>query len=656
MSLVQSDLEWVRVTAASPCPTCAETKWCSVSADGDWSFCMNEKSDRPAAKGARGWMHRLTEKEEAPKVTLVRPKVIKTTRYEARNESGDLVAVHVRKDYADGDKAVIWYGPDGLLGIKRLGIELADIPLYGLSDLLAADAGAAVFLCEGEKATDALKSIGLLAVGTMCGADVTPSQRVLAPLIGHEVLQWPDNDEAGHKHMRAIAAALIPRDTICRRIVWSDAPKKADAADFRAAGLGRDELQAMYGEAVERGENDALLGTHAHEQLDEQLQIGAAEAQSQNQVAHDVNNLNQMSNYPGLVIMSQVRPRVVQWLWRGRIALGENTVLDGDPGLGKTMWMMDLSARLTRGHEMPDGTLSDLGGRPRGVVILNCEDAKDTALAPRLLAAGADMDRVGLIESVPGKDGETEFPEILRDLPWIERAIKVVDAALVIVDPLVGFLGDSKEINANADQDMRRVLNPFGQLMRKMGAAGVVVRHLRKQAASSTLYRGSGSIAISATARGGLLVARDPEDRTKKRRILSVQKTNLAEEAGSLAYHITANHEGYPYVVWEGKSHHTAETLLAEPAGIEEQTQAEEAVDFLEEELRAGPAMSHAVMAEAKRNGISLHTLRRARLQLEIKRENGNVYKHGDKWAWKLPEGHKARFYDENHAKREVAQ
>ena len=656
-----SDLIWNRVTAAKPCPVCGRPKWCSVSEDGDWAFCMHVESER-ASKSGQGWMHRLRPgNSDAPQVVRMHPaasrRPTKITSYEAIDAEGKLVAIHVREEYEDGEKDFKWYGPDRKIGIKRLGLSDRDVPLYRLPQLLEADPGRLVVLCEGEKAADALAALGVVAVGTMTGAAVVPSPAVLAPLVGRNVLLWPDNDEPGRKHMRGVAATLIQRGVRCHRLDWADAPPKGDAADFVRMGGTLDELHALYQEAVQRGENDALAVPEVdHPQapmqmvnFDGQLPIEGPSGPVQIEVDHPWSSSNGLVIFPGALLMSEVRPRKVDWLWQSRLALGENTVLDGDPGLGKTMWLMDLCARITTGGDMPDGAPNPFDGEPRGVVILNCEDSPETSLAPRLEAAGADRSKVVLIQSVPTQDGEASFPELLRDLPWIEKAMKAVNAALVIVDPLVGFLGDAKEISANSDQDMRRVLNPFGALMRRMKTAGVTVRHLRKQSGGSALYRGSGSIAISATARGGLLVARDPYDRSKRRRILAVQKSNLAQEAPALVYRIVQNAAGYPHVEWLGASEITSEELLSEPTSSEELSKTDEAIDFLESKLADGPMVGAEVISDAKKNDVDPRTLRRARIQLGITRETGCVFKQGhDRWYWKLPEGHRARFYEEN--------
>jgi hypothetical protein len=153
----------------------------------------------------------------------------RTTRYEIRDASGDLVAVHCRVDNRDG-KQMWWEQPDGT---KTLGGQpLADLPLYGIERL---DGRAIVVVCEGEKAASALTDFGIPAVGTVTGAAATPGHAALAELTGRTVILWPDADEVGRAHMDRVGTGLAGIASDVRLIDWADAPEHGDAADFIAA-------------------------------------------------------------------------------------------------------------------------------------------------------------------------------------------------------------------------------------------------------------------------------------------------------------------------------------------------------------------------------------------------------------------------------------
>ena len=161
------------------------------------------------------------------------------TRYQIRDASGTLVAIHCRQDGPDG-KRMWWEQPDGSRGLG--GLPLADLPLYGIERLTGS--GTAVVV-EGEKAAEALLSIGVQAVGTVTGAAATPGPEALAELTGRYVDLWPDNDPVGRAHMERIGTGLAGIAAAVSMIDWTDAPAHGDAADYVAAGGTRKDVEAL---------------------------------------------------------------------------------------------------------------------------------------------------------------------------------------------------------------------------------------------------------------------------------------------------------------------------------------------------------------------------------------------------------------------------
>jgi len=245
------------------------------------------------------------------------------------------------------------------------------------------------------------------------------------------------------------------------------------------------------------------------------------------------------------VRMSDVQPARVEWLWEGRIPLGKLTILDGDPGLGKSTIALDLAARVSCGREMPDGT----PGRDGGVVVASAEDGLADTVRPRLDAAWADTTRILALRL----DEWSAIAEIVT----LRAAIREVGALLVIVDPLMAYLGSATD--SYRDQDVRQVLAPLSALADETGAAILIIRHLRKAAADQAVYRGGGSIGIIGAARSGLLIATDPDDRDQ--RVLASTKANLSRLAPSLRLRLVEA-GGTARVEWGGVSPHTAEVLL----------------------------------------------------------------------------------------------
>lgn len=324
------------------------------------------------------------------------------------------------------------------------------------------------------------------------------------------------------------------------------------------------------------------------------------------------------------ILLSEVKPERVEWLWESRIPLGKLTILDGDPGLGKSSLSLDIAARVSRGLPMPGSA-----GRvsPSGVVLLSAEDDLADTIRPRLDAAGADVSRILALRVVP--DGEDERPpSIPGDLGYVSWAIERVDARLVVIDPLMAFLGG--EVDGHKDQSVRRALHRLAALAEDHHVAIVVVRHLNKAVGGNPLYRGGGSIGIIGAARSGLLVGRDPDD--ESRRVLATTKCNLAREAESLSFHLE-QHEGVSRVVWDGVSAHDAGCLLAEQDG--DQSALDEAKEIVADILANGPVPSADLRRRALNEGVSERTMRRARGALGAVKRKGGM-KGG--WTWELPE------------------
>lgn len=148
-----------------------------------------------------------------------------TDRYEARDATGALHAVHCRIGTGQG-KRVWWELPDGTRGLGDW--PLADLPLYGIHLL---DKRPTVVITEGEKAAQSLIDRGIPAVGTVTGASATPGRKALAELTGRYVILWPDNDDVGRAHMDRVGGTLAEIGVLTYLVLWPDAPEHGDAAD-----------------------------------------------------------------------------------------------------------------------------------------------------------------------------------------------------------------------------------------------------------------------------------------------------------------------------------------------------------------------------------------------------------------------------------------
>ncbi len=327
------------------------------------------------------------------------------------------------------------------------------------------------------------------------------------------------------------------------------------------------------------------------------------------------------------VNVGKVDPERITWLWPGFIPAGKLTLIDGDPGDGKSTMTLDLAARISSGAAMPDGTRVPLGR----IMLLSAEDGIADTIRPRLDAAGADVTAIVVFDEV-FEDGVARPVELPRDLHHIERAIREHGITLVIVDPLMAFLGG---VDSHNDQSVRRALHPISKMADSTGCAIVVVRHLNK-GGGKAIYRGGGSIGIAGAARAVHLVAPDPED--PERRILAPVKVNIAKKSPAIIYRLVDDPDhGCARVQWEGTSTYSADDLVAMEAP-EDREERVTAVDFLAAALVDGPRRTKDVEEEAEQvHGISVRTLKRARKQLGVIAEQVNVSKGRNEWWLSLP-------------------
>jgi hypothetical protein len=252
------------------------------------------------------------------------------------------------------------------------------------------------------------------------------------------------------------------------------------------------------------------------------------------------------------------------------------------------------------------------------VGFLRSRGASDT-IRPRFDAAGGDPNRALLL-------GDDEPFAIPGDIPRLERAVRQVDASLVVIDPIMAFL--SGDMNSNRDQDVRRALTPLKRMAERTGAAVLLVRHLNKSQGGNPLYRGGGSIGIIGAARSGMVVGPHPD--SEELRVLAGQKNNLSLPPRSLAYSIETAENGSARISYKGFSEATAAQLLRVPEDEEEKSALTETKEFLTSELSRTPVSAKAIKKSAREAEISERTLRRAKQILGVRSEKES---HGS-WTW----------------------
>jgi RecA-family ATPase len=301
-------------------------------------------------------------------------------------------------------------------------------------------------------------------------------------------------------------------------------------------------------------------------------------------------------------LLLEVQPERVRWLWPGRIPLGKITILDGDPGLGKSLITLDIAARVSCGKLMPDGAQGANGG----VILVGAEDGLADTIRPRLEAAGADLRRIMDLTLPNGK-----LFQVAEHVTLLEQAIHHVHAVMVVIDPIMAFLPPKK--NSNNDQEVRQALTPLVKLAEKTGVAIILIRHMSKdETRENALYRGGGSIAFIGIARAGFVVAKSKNHQPSC--VLAMAKSNLAPMAPSLLYEIREA-EASITVEWLGTSDEIADELITASGATRKRDQA---IQFISRQLAPGKLPSKELDEHARAAGFSPKTIQRARSELGV--------------------------------------
>lgn len=309
-------------------------------------------------------------------------------------------------------------------------------------------------------------------------------------------------------------------------------------------------------------------------------------------------------------LFSDISKSDVEWLWYPYIPCGKITVLQGDPGCGKSTVMMDLIGRLTSGSLLPDGKLMT----PMNVLYQCSEDGLADTVKPRLERMNADCTRVGYINE--------ELFGLTLDDEKIRTAMIDMNARLLVIDPFQAYIGDADLSNASG---MRRILRRLNMWASANNCAVVLIGHLNKKSGSKELYRGLGSIDVVAAARSVIQVERDEEN--NELRIVRHIKSSLAPKAKDLYFRIELNGK----LEWVENPYSTE----SEPIELEEEMKKgkqELAVDYMKSILAHGPVEATVVEQQLIEYGISQRTIKTAKKTIGVMSRRVE-----NKWFWSLP-------------------
>jgi len=308
---------------------------------------------------------------------------------------------------------------------------------------------------------------------------------------------------------------------------------------------------------------------------------------------------------------SAIIAKAVNWLWYPYIPYGRITVIQGDPGEGKTTLALNIAALLSTGQAMPDGESPETA---QNVIYQSTEDGIADTVKPRLTDAGADCSHIAFV------DDSTE-PLTLDD-NRIEQAINQTRARLLVLDPLQAFVGTNADFNRASD--IRPLMQQLAVVAERTNCAVVIIGHMNKATGTKGLYRGLGSIDITAAARSVLLVGRLRDEPTI--RVITQIKNNLAPEGDSIAFEL--NPAGG--LRWIGRYDVSADDILSGAKPIEE-TKLVQAQTLLHELLNKTSRSCTDIYAICIERGIKQRTVETAKRTLGVK-----SIKRADGWYWSL--------------------
>ncbi|WP_286790491.1 MULTISPECIES: AAA family ATPase [unclassified Pseudomonas] len=330
---------------------------------------------------------------------------------------------------------------------------------------------------------------------------------------------------------------------------------------------------------------------------------------------------------------AHITPTAIRWAWPGWLALGKLTILAGAGGAGKTTLTIGLAATMTCSGRWPDG---EIFNQRRSVIIWSSEDDPSDTIVPRLMAAGADLNKVYILQGRINGLGESQPFDPAKDIDLLAAELdRIGDVGMIMIDPIVSAVaGDMHRAN-----DVRRALQSLVDLAEQYGCAVLGITHFSKgSAGNSPSERVLGSQAFGALART-VLVAGKQED--SDLRVLARAKSNIAIDSGGCSYSIEECTVGESItttrVLWGETLEGTAREILAEIERVEnDQVDGDDPAEALRRILSEGPLTGKEAKRLMTDNGFTQKQIRTAREKLAVETSREGFGKEIRSY-WSLP-------------------
>ena len=310
---------------------------------------------------------------------------------------------------------------------------------------------------------------------------------------------------------------------------------------------------------------------------------------------------------------ASIETQIIEWLWYPYIPLGKISIIQGDPGDGKTTFALQVVAMLSRGVSLPNNPITC---SPISIIYQSGEDNPADTIKPRLEAAGADCSRIALINHL-------SVPLSISD-ERLEKAIIEAEARLLVLDPLQAFIPEDCDMSRALD--MRGAMSSLARVAERTHCAVVIIGHLNKSSGIKSLYRGIGSIDIAAIARSVLYIVR-PDDMSSLRVVVHI-KSNLAKAGSNLAF--TFDDAGR--FKWVNLPDYLTESDISSfPIKMFQDSKQKSIERFLIDILASGEKSAQEVIALCNERGYAKRTVDRAKKSLKIR-----SYRKNGEWVWSV--------------------